>query len=181
MASGNDGSREHPDSIHHGAGLNRPLSDTDLDLRDQATRSTVVMNAPVPAVAGDADDDLADCCPHCGTDLSDPLSGWCLLCGYCRYLENAKEIDPYEAPPDPELQEYVVLLRVLGKQLKLALAAQATHGGPPDPALADYMQLISSLTRRCRKPGQTSADLREYVDLLRQLGQRITEAKAQGS
>lgn len=183
MASplGNDGSRDSQESIHHGAGLGRPLSDTDLDLHDQATRSTVVMQAAPPAAeVEDDEDDLANYCPRCGIELSDPVNvGWCLRCGYCRYLENAKPIDPLEIPPDPELQEYVALLRVLGKQLKLALAAQ--EGGKPDPALADYMHLIANLTQRCRKPGQTSASMREYADLLRQLGQRINDAQAHGT
>jgi hypothetical protein len=169
------------DSIHHGAGLRRPLSDTDIDLHDQATRSTMVMGQPIAApVEGDSDD-LADWCPRCSAELSDPVNvGWCLRCGYCRYLENAKEIAPLEMPPDPELAGYVSLLRVLGKQLKLA-RAEAEARGEIDPNLAKYLELVRALTRRCRKPGQTAGDLREYADLLRSLGQRLNDARTQGS
>jgi hypothetical protein len=180
---GNDNSRDQHDSIHHGSGLGKPLSDTDIDLQDQATRSTMVMTtssaqAPAPEV-GEGEDDLANYCPHCCTELSDAANlGWCLRCGYCRYLENAKPIEAYEAPPDPELQEYVALLRVLGKQLKLA---HLTEHGSKDPNIPKYIHLVNSLTMRCRKPGQTSANLREYADLLRSLGKRLHEAQGQAA
>jgi hypothetical protein len=123
------------------------------------------------------DEDFSNYCARCCIPLSDPGKlGWCLRCGYCRYLENAQPIDAYEAPPDPELQEYVALLRVLGKQLKLA---HLTERGAKDPHLAGYIQLVASLTMRCRKPGQTAAGVREYTDLLRSLGKRLQEAQGQ--
>jgi hypothetical protein len=169
---GSGSSRDQHDSIHQGNGLSRPLSDTDIDLQDRATRPT--MAAPVAEVEDD-EDDFSNYCQRCCIPLSDPGKlGWCLRCGYCRYLENAQPIDAYQPPPDPEVQEYVALLRVLGKQLKVA---QLTERGAKDPHLAGYIQLIASLTMRCRKPGQTSESLREYADLLRSLGKRLQEAQ----
>jgi hypothetical protein len=182
MASPREPNGSHSsESIHHGSGPGRPLSDTDIDIQDQATRSTVVISQPVAAPVEDDADDLADWCPRCGSELSDPVNvGWCLRCGYCRYLENAKEIAPLEMPPDPELAEYVSLLRVLGKRLKLALA-EAEAKGKSDPNLANHLDLVRSLTRRCRKPGQTAANLREYSGMLRSLGQRLKESQVRGS
>lgn len=176
---GNDSTRDQQESIHHGNGLGRPLSDTDIDLKDQATRSTMVMTTAPVAQVDDEEEDFSNYCPRCCVPLSDPVNvGWCLRCGYCRYLENAQHIEEYQAPPDPELQEYVALLRVLGKQLKLA---QATERGAKNPQLDEYIQLVASLTMRCRKPGQTSAQMQEYADLLRSLGKRIQEAEGQAA
>jgi hypothetical protein len=59
--------------------------------------------------------------------------------------------------------------------------AEAEAAGKSDPNLANYIELVRNLTRRCRQPGQTAANLREYSDMLRSLGQRLQDARTQGS
>lgn len=160
-------SRAELESIHEHAGA-AASSDT---IHDEAQGTVVLPKTP----AAEPEEELLDC-PRCGSELSDPVhTGWCLRCGYCRYLEKAQRIAPLKEPPrDPEIQAYLDLLRSLSRSLKRV----QKRLGATDPQLAKYMDLVASLTSLCRKKGQTAADVGSYRDLLLALGKKLENEPA---
>src|SRR5579859_3671887 len=130
---------KHDDSIHQTDGVDLAF-DTKSNLFGEGG-TTVVLEGPARGEVV-ATRNLTDC-PDCGSELSDPVNiGWCLRCGYCRYLEeDAQQFDPLlELGLDPETQFCVDTLRALAKRL---------HGVKSnDPELMRSIDLVLALGQR---------------------------------
>jgi hypothetical protein len=136
---------------------------------------------PVPDVPSEAEPGSSDTsaptsadCPQCGSELSDPANlGWCLRCGYCRYLENAKAIEPLKPTPiDPEIQFYVDLFRALKKRFKRPAKA--------DPEFDKLMDLLFAVEQQLGRAGLKIADIPECFDLLQTFARKMNEGEGSG-
>jgi hypothetical protein len=169
------------DSIHPGGGGRDPSTDetSEVDLRGQAESTVVMRPAMSPeqtenqqgaeATPPEADPDALKYCPDCGNELSDPfLTGWCMRCGYCRYLENPVEIAPVSSssfPLSPETKFLVDLLRSLSGRMKGRRSA--------DPAgTAANMDLINALSKRISNP-RSAANVPQCRDLINALARKM--------
>jgi hypothetical protein len=162
------------ESIHRAdSAVDLQAADTHTDLYGEAGRGTVVV---IDQTGGEGAvvRNLTDC-PTCGELLSDPVNiGWCLRCGYCRYLEEeAKQYEPIEAQElDPEEQFCVQVLRDLAKRL---------HGVKSvDRELQRNIDMVLALGQTVAKKKGAAKNLRKYHDLLAELDKKLKSEQETG-
>jgi hypothetical protein len=152
------------ESIHQ---VSRAESDTDERLR--SVEHTMPLTAEDVA-ALDRDDDLDGFCPKCSAELRDPIRvGWCLRCGYCRYLENVKTIEPLKIPLDPETRRNIELILELSRVLR--------KKGGNRRRVQDHCELLEGLARLIKKKARLGQDVSSYRDLLQLLSKKFVKGQ----
>jgi hypothetical protein len=103
--------------------------------------------------------DVDGYCPNCAAELSDPARvGWCLRCGYCRYLENVKPIEPLSVQIDPEVRASIELLLELAHLVKKKAKGQ--------PGLHRYADSLDGLSRFLKMKARSGGDISSFRELL---------------
>jgi hypothetical protein len=184
-ASNKDCIHDAPEKIQQEASETKKMTVVDAGSSTVVMRAVVAPAAPreaAPVAQPESDElagdelsvaeefDLDDFCPKCSAELSDPVHvGWCLRCGYCRYLENARPIQPMQVQLDPETRSAIELLLELSRVLKKKSVGQ--------PALKRYCDVLEGLSKFLRRKARTGGDISSYRDLLQSISKRFVKGQ----
>jgi hypothetical protein len=114
--------------------------------------------------------DVDGYCPNCAAELSDPARlGWCLRCGYCRYLENVQPIEPMSVAIDPEVRASIELLLELSYLMKKKAKGQ--------PGLHRYADSLDGLSRFLKLKARKGGDISSFQELLRDVSKRFKKGQ----